>query len=667
MQELEYNSKMKRFISGLAVLFFALALAVDFNSARAPTTAGGSWYANAVFYEVFVRSFQDSNNDGIGDFKGLTSRLDDLKALGVNALWLMPINPSPSYHGYDVTDYKNVNPQYGTLADFDVFMKAAHEKGFHVILDWVANHTSGQHPWFLESQNPSSAKRNWYQWRDTNPGWGHPWDGTGNTWYLSAKNSSSSGSLKVIFPGTIQGVSGAKVWNPDGEETRALEVSPGVFELVLMLPKGRYEYKVALNGSWSENYGKDAKKDGANINLEITNDNTIVKFVYNSGTHVITDSINNPDLVTAPSSVPPRPTFSDAPTSANSSYYYGAFWEGMPDLNWRNPEVKAAMNDGAKFWLEHGVDGFRIDAMMFMVEGQNDNKPSNPETFAWTRDFSSFVRSVNPNAAIVGEVWTDVETVSKYFQNGAGEQMGFNFMLQKAMNDAVNASSNGPVLDVLSRVAKTYSPEAVDAIFTSNHDLNRPAYFGAGRYRIAASLLLTLPGTPFLYYGDEIGMKNGSQAGDEAKRTPMRWDSSNGAGFSSVKPWTGFATDNPNVSVKTQRDTKGSLWNFYANMIKIRQSKAALRVGGFEPLITNRRIMAFIRYVKDEAVIVVINLDSDPQKVKLDLKITRLSKTRGMVKELTLNKTLAALTDANISNYELKLNGGGFLLLEIGR
>ncbi len=655
---------MKRFISGLAVLFFVFSLGADFGSARAPTTSGNAWYANAVFYEIFVRSFQDSNNDGIGDFKGLTSRLDDLKALGVNALWLMPINPSPSYHGYDVTDYKNINPDYGTLADFDTFMTAAHEKGFRVILDWVANHTSSLHPWFLESQKPNSAKRNWYQWRDTNPGWGQPWDGNGKSWHgLVSKPTSSN--LKVIFPGTIQGALGAKNWNPDGFETRALEVSPGVFELVVLLPKGSYEYKVALNGSWSENYGKDAKKDGSNINLKVGSDNTIVKFVYNHSTHIVTDSINNPDLVQAPASVPPRPTFSDAPATSSLSYFYGAFWEGMPDLNWRNPEVVAAMNDGAKFWLERGVDGFRIDAMRYMVEAENDNKPDSVATLDWTKDFSSFVRGIKPDAAIVGEVWTDTETVAKYFQNGAGEQMGFNFPMQKAIAASVNGSSHEAINFELARVAKAYSPEAVDAIFASNHDLDRPAYFGAGRYRVAASLLLTLPGTPFLYYGDEIGLKNGSQGGDEAKRTPMRWDSSAGAGFSSVKPWTGFATQDANISVKTQRETKGSLWNFYANMIKIRQANTALRVGGFEPLTTDQRILAFVRYVNDQAVIVVINLDSDPQKLKLNFMGTRLEKARGTVRELTLQKTLVALTDSNISNYELKLNGTGLVLLEV--
>jgi glycosidase len=659
-----YNLEMKRFISGFVMLLLVFALGADFSAARAPTTSENAWYANAVFYEIFVRSFQDSGNDGIGDFKGLTSRLDDLKALGVNALWLMPINPSPSYHGYDVTDYKNINPQYGTLADFDAFMKTAHEKGFKVILDWVSNHTSSLHPWFLESQDPNSAKRNWYQWRDTDPGWGQPWDGNGKSWH-SLPNKQTSSNLKVIFPGTIQGALGAKNWNPDGQETRALEVSPGVFELVVLLPKGSYEFKVALNGSWSENYGADAKRDGANIKLEVANDNTIVKFVYNSSSHQITDSISNPDLVQAPSSVPPRPTFNDAPSASSSSYFYGAFWEGMPDLNWRNPEVQAAMNDGAKFWLERGVDGFRIDAMRYMVEGDNDNKPDSAETLTWTRDFSSFVRGTNPDAAIVGEVWTDTETVAKYFQNGAGEQMGFNFPMQKAIAASVNGSSNEAINFELARVAKAYSAEAVDAIFTTNHDLDRPFYFGAGRYRVAAGLLLTLPGTPFLYYGDEIGMKNGPQGGDEAKRTPMRWDLSDGEGFSSADPWTAFSTLGEKNSVKTQRETKGSLWNFYANMIKIRQSKTALRVGGFEPLSSDKRIMAFVRYVNDQAVVVVINLDSDPQKVKLNFTGTRLEKARGAVRELTLNKTLAALTNANISSYELKLNGNGLVLLEV--
>ncbi len=661
-----YNPEMKRFISGLAVLFFVFVLGADFSATRAPTASGNAWYANAVFYEIFVRSFQDSNNDGIGDFKGLTARLDDLKALGVNALWLMPINPSPSYHGYDVTDYKNVNPDYGTLEDFDAFMKAAHEKGFKVILDWVANHTSSQHPWFLESQKPNSPKRNWYQWRDSDPGWGKPWGTAEHTWHLSTVKQTSS-NLKVIFPGTIQGALGAKDWNPNGQETRALEVSPGIFELVVMLPKGSYEFKVALNGSWSENYGANAKKDGANIKLEVGSDNIIVKFVFNQSTHIVTDSINNPDLVQAPTSVPPRPTFTDAPVPAGSSYYYGAFWEGMPDLNWRNPEVVAAMNDGAKFWLDRGVDGFRIDAMRYMVEGENDNKADSAATLEWTRNFSGFVRGIKPDAAIVGEVWTDTETVAKYFLNGAGEQMGFDFPMQKAIAASVNGSSNEAINFELARVGKAYGPEAVDAIFVSNHDLDRPSYFGAGRYRVAANLLLTLPGTPFLYYGDEIGMKNGSQGGDEAKRTPMPWDSSLGAGFSSGKPWTGFAMQDAGISVKTQRETKGSLWNFYANMIRIRQANTALRVGGFEPLGTDKRIMAFIRYVNDQAVIVVINLDSEPQKLKLNFTGTKLEKARGAVHELTLNKTLKTLTDSNVSGYELKLNGAGLVLLEIGR
>jgi glycosidase len=325
------------------------------------------------------------------------------------------------------------------------------------------------------------------------------------------------------------------------------------------------------------------------------------------------------------------------------------------------------MNQSAKFWLERGVDGFRIDAMRYVVEGENDNKPDSAATLAWTKDFSSFVHSLKPNAAIVGEVWTDVETVAKYFEKGAGEQMGFDFSMQAAIASAVNGSSRESVDAVLSRVAKTYSGEAVDALFTTNHDLARPLYFGAGRYKVAASLLLTLPGTPFLYYGDEIGMKNGSQGGDEAKRTPMRWDSSKGAGFSSVQPWTDFSTLDPNTNVKTQRATPTSLWNFYAKLIKIRQSKEALRVGGFEPINTDKRIMAFVRYVQDQAIVVVINLDSDPQKVKLNFKGTRLEKARGTVRELLSGKNVVVLSNANTSGYELKLNAAGLLLLEVGR
>jgi glycosidase len=646
---------MKRAVTFWICFLLTIVAVAQLAGSRAPSTASGSWWANAVFYQVFVRSFQDSDGNGIGDLKGLTSRLDDLKTLGVTALWLNPIHPSPSYHGYDVTDYTGVNKDFGTLEDFAAFMAAAKERGLKVILDYVPNHSSSQHPWFLESKNPVSPKRDWYSWRDIDPGWKNPLGSAGSPW----RAMTTGGSSKVIFAGTIQAALGAQAWNPNGDVTRASETSSGVFEFVAQFPKGRYEYKVAVGGSWSENYGRDGKPDGANINLEVSADDTIVKFVFDRNLKRITDSINNPDAVQTPSSVPPRAVFSDTP--AKREFYYAPFWEGMPDLNWRNPEVKAALFDAAKVWLERGVDGFRVDAVRYMFEGDAEAAPDRPESVDWAKDFTGFVRGINPDAAVVTEAWADTATVSKYFVNGAGQQMGFNFDLQKAIRDSSNAANPAAVRSALERVAATYPPSAVDAIFTSNHDLERMKFFNAGRYRSAATLLLTLPGTPFIYYGEEIGMPNGSGGRDEDKRTPMRWDASSNAGFTTGKPWQAFTTTDAKISVSSQREQPGSLYNLYRNLIRVRQASDALRVGGYEPVpSTNPRVFAFARVHQNTRVVVAINLDSDPQAVKLTL-----GKARGNVKELTLEKTLTPVTDANASSYAVKLNGYGFVLLEL--
>ena len=518
----------------MLALILAGALAQS-SGAREPSSANDTWYANAVFYQVFVRSFQDSNGDGIGDLKGLQSRLDDLQRLGVTALWLNPINPSPSYHGYDVTDYTGVNKDFGTLEDFTNLVDAAHDRRMKIILDFVPNHTSSQHPWFLESKNPSSPKRNWYNWRDNDPNWKNPLGNSNNPWH-----------------------------------------------------------------------------------------------------------------------------------SSSGAYYYGPFWSEMPDLNWRNPEVKAALFGSARTWLERGADGFRVDAVRYLYEGNkgnsSDSDPDQPESVAWAKDFSQFVKSVNPDAAVVTEAWADTATVSKYFVGGQGQQLGFNFDLQRAIRDSANAARPTAIQSVLERVAANYPSSAVDAIFTGNHDLERVKYFNTGRFRSAATMLLTLPGTPFIYYGEEIGMPNGPSGKDEDKRTPMRWDSSVNAGFSSAKPWYGFSTDDPQISVAVQLEQRGSLYNLYRNLIRARQGSEALRVGGYAPLRSSgERVFSFLRSIGSKRVAVVINLDSDPVKLTLDL--AQLG--AGSVKELTLEKTLTPLTSANAARYPVSLNAYGFVLLSI--
>lgn len=526
---------MKRLLLVCASLLLAAWSLAQPSGSRAPSSANDAWYANAVFYQVFVRSFQDSNGDGIGDLKGLQNRLDDLQRLGVTALWLNPINPSASYHGYDVTDYTGINKDYGNLEDFTNLVNAAHDRRIKVILDFVPNHTSSQHPWFLESKNPNSPKRNWYNWRNSGPNWKNPLGNASNPWY-----------------------------------------------------------------------------------------------------------------------------------STSGAYYYAPFWSEMPDLNWRNPEVKSALFGAARIWLERGADGFRVDAVRYLFEGASgnpgDSSPDQPESIAWAKDFTQFVNGVKPDAAVVTEAWADTATVSKYFVGGQGQQLGFNFDLQRAIRDSANAARPAAVQSVLERVAANYPASAVDAIFAGNHDISRMKFFGAGRYRSAAALLLTLPGTPFIYYGEEIGMPNGPSGKDEDKRTPMRWDATPNAGFSSTTPWYAFSTDDPQISVSEQLEQRGSLYNLYRNLIRTRQGSEALRVGGYAPLRSDaERVFSFLRSIGSKRVAVVINLDSDPVKLKLDL--SQLGS--GTVKELTLEKTLTPLTSANAASYPVSLNGYGFVLLSV--
>jgi alpha-amylase len=526
-------------LTALAVVGTGLGLsghaqAPNWQSDRPSTTNSQAWYANTAFYQVFVRSFQDSDGDGIGDFKGLTSRLDYLQDLGVGALWLMPIFASPSYHGYDVTDYQAINPQYGTLADFDAFLGAAKARGIRVILDWIPNHSSRQHPWFQEARESGSAKRDWYLWRNQDPGWQQPWGG-GRSWHASG-----------------------------------------------------------------------------------------------------------------------------------SDFFYGAFWDGMPDLNWRNPGVEQALNEAAQFWLKRGIDGFRVDAVRYLVENPDNNLPETPETFEWMRRFMKTVKDMNPDAAVVGEVWTDASTVGKYFLDGEGQNLGFNFDFQQAMLKAVNGKTREPLEVVLRKVAKSYPTSAIDATFTSNHDLPRPNYFNPIQHRISTSLLLTLPGTPFLYYGQEIAMPNGAGGADEHKRTPMRWDKTDNAGFSKGFFWFPMSTNNPEVTVEAQLAQPESLLNHHKRLLRLRLKHTPLRVGGYAALETGKRSFSFIRHHEGEHVVVLVNLDTQPNKLTLNFKGTMLESVRGPVQELTLGKTLTPLTDQNIGNYSINLAAGGLVMLKVG-
>ncbi|MGZ7040388.1 MAG: alpha-amylase family glycosyl hydrolase [Thermoanaerobaculia bacterium] len=454
------------------------------------------WSRGAVFYEVFVRSFYDSNGDGIGDFDGLIAKLDYLNDgnpatttdLGVDALWLMPVFESPSYHGYDTTDYETIERDYGTNAGFQHFLEEAHKRGIRVIVDFVMNHSSSDHPWFVDAaSSATSAKRNWYVWNATNPGWTQPWGGSYATWY----------------------------------------------------PK-------------------------------------------------------------------------------NGAYYYAVFWSGMPDLNYRNPEVKAEMFRLARYWLNQGVDGFRLDATRYLVEtGPGVGQADTPETHGVLKELSTQVRLTKPEATLVAENTTDIVSLAKYFgstdvvRGGDEMPMNFNFPLADALVEGVNTGNASRIRQTLRDVISAYPAGVIDAPFVSNHDRTRiPTVFGndAGKLRNAAAILLTLPGAPFIYYGEEVGLQNGPTSADESKRTPMPWNAS--GGFTTGTPWFAYAPGLAVNNVAAETSDAGSLLSYYRNWIAARKRSPGLMRGDITPLDTGAQVLAYVRDSGDERVLVVHNLSS---------------------------------------------------------
>ncbi len=470
--------------------------------AEIPPAAGEEWYREAVFYEVFVRSFQDSDGDGRGDLRGLISRLDYLndgdpnttQDLGVDALWLMPVFDSPSYHGYDVVDYEQINPDYGTVEDFEALCAAAHQRGMRVILDLVINHSGTGHPWFVASASSrTSPKRDWYVWREQDPGWKQPWSPFSNT----------------------------PTWHE-------------------------------RNGAW----------------------------------------------------------------------YYGVFWGGMPDLNMQNAEVREEVKRLATLWLSRGADGFRLDAARYLIEtGGGAGQADTPETHTFWKEFAEHVRQVKPEAVLVGENWSATPIIARYY--GSTEQvpggdelpLNFNFPLSEQILAGVKANNGAPIAAKLAEMASVYPAGVSDAPFLTNHDMVRVATEmggNGGRLASAASLLLTLPGAPFLYYGEEVGMANGTTNNDEAKRTPMPWDGTAGGGFTTGSPWYGFSPGHSaGANVAAQTNVPGSLLSRYRELIRARKASEALSRGGLKLFTATSGVsstLAFVRTLGEERVLVVHNL-----------------------------------------------------------
>ena len=485
-----------KFPRRLALLLSA-ALLLPALPAMAATPAAAGTTAQApsgVWYEIFVRSWYDTNGDGIGDLNGVTAKLDYLQSLGVSGIWLMPINPSPSYHGYDVTDYEAVNPQYGTLADFRRLVDEAHKRGIRVIIDMVINHTSNESPWFKAALDPKSPYHDWYSWAGK---------------YTDLESGSAAGD---------------RAWHAAGKQ-----------------------------------------------------------------------------------------------------HYLGIFAAEMPDLNYDNPAVRAAMIKAGQFWLKLGADGFRLDAARHIYENflwDVDDPAALAKNLAWWNEYRRGLDAVNPHAYLVGEVTQPAATMLAPYLKPLDAV--FNFPLAAQLITASKSERNqglGPTLD------RTYAAyEAVggktikDAPFLSNHDQERVMSQLEGNpqhMRTAAAMLFTLPGEPYVYYGEELGTLG--KKPDPALREPMRWDSSTRAKGETTWEAVDHA-DDAAVSVAAEQADPHSLLHYYTRLIHWRSEVPALRDGGFRAYPeASDHLVAWERTAGHDTVLVVHNLSGATQTMALDV------------------------------------------------
>ena len=486
------------------------------------------WWETGIIYQVYPRSFQDSDDDGVGDLRGIIRRLDHLEWLGVDCIWLSPVFTSPmADFGYDISDYCGIDPVFGTEEDFDLLLHEVHQKGMKLILDLVPNHTSDQHPWFLESRSSrSSPKRDWYLWQDPGPDNSPP-----NNW-LS------------VFGGT------------------AWELDP-----------------------------------------------------------------------------------------ATGQYYYHAFLKEQPDLNWRNPEVQQAMLEVMKFWLDKGVDGFRVDVMWHMIkDGMLRNNPlqpggqtgssfyddyfpvystDQPEVHEIVRSMRSLLDSYGQKV-LIGEIYLPVNKLVAYYgKDNKGAHLPFNFQLLTMQWDAEKISA------VINEYEGALPAGGWPNWVLGNHDQSRIASrVGLPQARVAAMLLLTLRGTPTLYYGEEIGMTDVSipraeivdpqglgfpdlYKSRDPGRTPMQWNTSPNSGFSQHRPWLRIANNFDEVNVELQKNDPTSMLRFYRRLIGLRKQEPALRSGMYRPVYTDPQIIAYMReYDEGDSFLVVLNLTPRPARFR---------------------------------------------------
>ncbi len=487
------------------------------------------WWKYGVVYHIYPQSFMDSDEDGFGDLKGIIQKLDYLVSLGIDAVWLSPIYPSPMVDsGYDITDYKNINPLYGNIDDFMQLLAQAHSRGLKVIMDLVLNHTSDQHPWFLESRSSkNNPKRGWY------------------------------------------------IWEPP-----KLGKKPN---------------------NWMTNFGQSA-------------------WTY--------DSLTN-------------------------EYYYHSFFKEQPDLNWRNPELRSEMYDVIRFWLELGVDGFRLDVINLIFKDKhlrknpigfllskkkvyNRNRPSVCEVLT---EFRSILDEY-PNKTSVGEIYSpppgDPDLTARFQGNGSDMlHMAFDF---SAFFSRWSAKA---YYEMIKNYYQALPKDGWPCFVFSNHDLGRStnrwmfSFHKIEKAKVRAMLLLTLKGTPFIYYGDEIGMENVNISrsqihdmygklfypfykGRDAYRTPMQWNSLINAGFSKTRPWLPVHKNYKTINVENEEGRRDSILSLYRGLIQLRKKYTILQYGDFEFIDSgNPKVLSYRRYFENKSIVVILNFSNNSEKVEI--------------------------------------------------
>ena len=486
------------------------------------------WWKHGIIYQIYPRSFLDTNGDGIGDLDGIIKRLDYLVWLGVDAIWISPIYPSPmADFGYDIADYCAIDPVFGGFANFTRLIDEAHRRNIRIVLDLVPNHTSDRHPWFIDSRSSrANQRRHWYIWRDGQPDGGPP-----NNWLSN-------------FAGSA--------WELD---------------------------------------------------------------------------------------------------RSTGQYYYHAFLKQQPDLNWRNREVRAAMHAVMRFWLDRGVDGFRIDVLWHLMKDaafrDNPINPAyapgqpeinqllplysadQPEIAGVITEFRSLVDQYH-DRVLIGEIYLPLERLVAYYgEDLTGVHLPFNFQL---LFSSWRATALASLIDEYERLLPAGAwPNWV----LGNHDQKRVATrLGGAQARVAAMLLLTLRGTPTLYYGDEIGMTDvaipsdavqdpwernepGLGFGRDPQRTPMQWDASAFAGFSAHVPWLPMAANYRLCNVAQQKRDAGSILSLYRSLIALRRRMPALRRGSYRPVCLAANVLAYERFAEDDRILIALNFDSMARNIQL--------------------------------------------------